>query len=250
MCPGPRPPSPSLAGWVMIGGLRSGCGGTVGWDTALACRGARASGFTTELLSLGLPLHLWLLSLRLGAVLAGRPGHGPDTGVWAVDVWFPSSWLARQTFFFVLMHFFKCRLRDRFVSGQLLRGETGGPGRAGVRAVGGAAMGLGPWESGLVPMVPGVPGALPQGSWQRDQQVPGSPCPGLLGTEEGVGRDTGWCRGVALPRASCCLPRGTPCSQRVPGEEAPLCSPGRGSQPHGISQGQLRAVTGISVSLR
>lgn len=80
----------------------------------------RASGFAAELLSLGLLLYLWLLSLQLSVVLASRPGHSPDTGVWAVAVWFPSSWLARQTFFFILMCFFKCWLCNRFVSGQLL----------------------------------------------------------------------------------------------------------------------------------
>lgn len=45
--------------------LFSCSGGTTRWKAAL-CAGeqARASGFAAELLSLGLPLHPWLLSLR------------------------------------------------------------------------------------------------------------------------------------------------------------------------------------------
>lgn len=97
--------------------------------------------------------------------------------------------------------------------------------------------------------VPGV-GGSPQRSQQWDQQVPSPLCPEFFGTKEGAGRHTGLCRGVAVPHASCRLSPGTPCSQRVPGEEAALWPPGRGSQPCGISQGQLKAVTGISVSLR
>lgn len=72
--------------------LFSCSGGTTGWKTSL-CAGdqARASGFAAELLSLGLSLHLWLLSLRLSTVLASCPSGSPDTGVRAVAAWFPFS---------------------------------------------------------------------------------------------------------------------------------------------------------------
>lgn len=182
---------------------------------------ARAGGFAAELLSLGLPLHLWLFFLRLSAVLASQPGHGADTTVWAVPVWFPSSWPARQTLFFVFIYFFRCWLRNRFVSRWLLRGEAGDPGWAWVRVVGGEAMGLGLCESGLLLDWGWHDGAWHAGVYPRAGGSGTGRCPGFFGTQEGVGRHLAgvevWpCRALAVacpvgpPAASVYPVRGLP----------------------------------------
>lgn len=70
--------------------LFSCSGGTTRWKAALCAEEqARPSGFAAELLSLGLPLHPWLLSLRLSAVLASCASGSPDTGVWQCLPAFP-----------------------------------------------------------------------------------------------------------------------------------------------------------------
>lgn len=77
----------------MNGGFAVLCsGGTTRWKAALCAEEqAGPSGFAAELLSLGLPLHPWLLSLRLSAVLASCASGSPDTGVWAVPACLPFS---------------------------------------------------------------------------------------------------------------------------------------------------------------
>ena len=169
-------------------------------------------------------------------------------------VWFSFSWLAKQTFFLILMYFFQCWLCNRFVSGQLLQA-----GRLVVLGgleseLGGAAMGLGLWESGLV-LDWGRHGAAwhggvyPRGCGSGTGRRLAVHAPSFLGPRRVLAGmwpcvDVWCCR---VPTVVC--PVGPPTGDVRLVRRLLLSPPGRGSQPGGISQGQLRAVTGISVSL-
>lgn len=73
---------------------------TAGWKWLLcAAQQARGSGFAAEILSLGFPLHLWLLSLQLSVALARQT---PVCGQWLCLV---SVFLAKANFLFILMDY-------------------------------------------------------------------------------------------------------------------------------------------------